>query len=112
MSENKYHAQTVTYYHKTFKSKKEGERWLVLLDKAHRGEIYELRTQVKYELVPAAPAVKLRDLSYVADFVYKTRDGKTVVEDVKGYKKGAPYKLFKAKQKLMYHRFGIYVREL
>ena len=35
-----------------------------------------------------------------------------MVEDVKGYKDGAAYRLFKAKQKVLYFRFGLLVREV
>lgn len=37
---------------------------------------------------------------YEADFRYE-RDGKTIVEDCKGYKKGAAYRLFIIKKRLM-----------
>ena len=48
---------------------------------------------------------------YVADFVYE-QAGKTVVEDVKGYKKGATYSVFVIKRKLMLQKFGIRVKEV
>ena len=48
---------------------------------------------------------------YVADFIYCDADGKTVVEDVKGYKKGAAYDLFAIKRKLFLHRYGIRIKE-
>lgn len=108
---NKYNARKVTYFGETFDSEKEGKRWLLLRSMEKRGEIRQLRRQVKYELIPRAPAVKLQALNYIADFVYE-KDGRTVVEDVKGYKKGPAYQLFTAKKKLMYFRFGILVKEV
>lgn len=108
---NKYHAKKVTFFGETFDSRKEGERWLVLRDSERRGEIRDLRRQVKFELTPAYPAVGLRAMTYTADFVY-TMGGKTVVEDVKGYNRGAAYELFKAKKKMLYFRYGYLVTEV
>lgn len=108
---NKYNARKVTYFGETFDSVKEGERWLLLRSQQKKGQIRELRRQVKFELLPAQPAVKLQPLCYIADFVY-LRDGKTVVEDVKGYKQGAAWQLYTAKKKLMYYRFGILIQEV
>ena len=72
-----------------FDSRKEGHRYLMLLDMQQRGKISNLQTQVKYELIPAqyidGRCVE-RAVNYVADFVY-LQDGQTVVEDVKGYQK-------------------------
>ena len=108
---NKYHAKKVTFCGETFDSRKEGERWLVLRDSERRGEIRDLRRQVKFELVPAFPKAGLRAMAYIADFVYE-EDGKTVVEDVKGYRKGAAYELFTAKKKMLYWRYGIPIKEI
>jgi hypothetical protein len=52
------------------------------------GRITELRRQVPYVLVPAIPKTKdvpaQRAVTYVADFVYRDRERRLVVEDVKG----------------------------
>ena len=108
---SKYRSTKVTYFGETFDSIKEGERWLFLRDQQKKGKIQNLRRQVKFELIPKAPEVKLQALSYIADFVY-VKDGKTVVEDVKGYKKGEAYRLFTAKKKAMYNRYGILIQEV
>ena len=108
---NKYHAKKTTFYGETFDSRTEGERWLVLRNMEKRGEIRDLRRQVKYELTPAYPAVGLRAMTYTADFVY-SHGGQTVIEDVKGLKTGAAYELFKAKKKFMYFRYGYLVTEV
>lgn len=109
-----------------FASKKEARRYqdLVLLLKS--GEITDLQLQVPYELIPAQkepdtigpkggikPGKTIeRSVVYIADFVYKDKFGRTVVEDVKGYKFGEAYRLFKLKKKLFLWRFGISIREV
>ena len=108
---NKYHAKKVTRCGQTFDSQAEYERWLVLYYMEKNGEIRDLRRQVKFELVPAYPAIGLRALNYFADFVY-SEGGKTVIEDVKGCKTGAAYELFNAKKKMLYFRYGLLVQEV
>ena len=96
---------------------------LLLLERA--GEISELDRQVRFVLVPAQyePDIigpkggtkrgKLieREVAYVADFVYK-QNGKLVVEDVKGYKGGGAYAVFRIKKKLMLYVHKITVKEV
>lgn len=112
----------------TFDSKKEAERWdeLKLLQDA--GAISDLRFQVRYQLLapqyeeverfgkkgqPLKPLRKLveRGVDYIADFVYQ-KDGETVVEDVKGYKRSTAYSVFAIKRKLMLMVHGIKVQEV
>ena len=112
-----------------FDSKAEFIRWCELRILERAGKISNLQRQVKYVLIPAQyeryerysdkTGKKLKDglrclekeTSYYADFVYE-RDGKTVVEDVKGYKKGAAYDLFVIKRKLMMQVYGIKIQEV
>ena len=108
---NKYHARKVTFFGETFDSIKEGQRWLLLRDLEKKRQIRNLRRQVEFELTPAAPKAGLKAMRYIADFAYEM-DGKTVVEDVKGYKKGAAYELYMAKKKMLFYRYGILVREV
>ena len=91
-----------------FDSKREAERWceLKLLERA--GEIKELKRQVRFELIPAQKNGKWRATSYIADFTYKTRYGKYVVEDAKGVRTD----VYKIKRKLMLERYGIEVVEV
>ena len=119
----KYHSKKVHRYGMTFDSMKECRRYeeLRLLEKA--GEISNLRTQVKYILIPAQyeekwyPNLKAygrgkcleRECSYVADFVY-TQDGTTVVEDVKSPATKTP--VYVLKRKLMLYVHGIAIREV
>lgn len=110
-----------------FDSRKEARRYteLKLLERA--GEISDLRLQVKYVLIPAQREpdtvgakggvkkgrVIEREVAYYADFVYRiagTSD--EVVEDVKGYRDGQAYALFKIKRKLMLYVYGIQVKEV
>ena len=110
---SKYNASKTTNYYGTFDSKKEAKRWseLCLLEKC--GKIKNLQRQVPYELIPRqyidGKQVE-RKCEYVADFVYE-ENGKTVVEDVKGYTRGQAYALFVVKRKLMLYRYGIRVKE-
>lgn len=109
----KYNNKKVTVNGQVFDSKKEANRYkeLLLLEKA--GEIQDLRTQVKFKLIPAqrdeaTGKVIERECSYKADFVYYEEDGETVVEDVKGFRT----KEYIIKRKLMLYQYGIRIREV
>lgn len=93
-----------------FDSKKEMNRYVDLKAMERAGQISDLQCQVPYTLIPAYKGVQ-RVCKYIADFSY-VRDGKTIVEDVKGYRGGATYYVFSIKKKLMYHIFGIEVKEI
>lgn len=88
-----------------FDSHKEGLRYreLQLMEKA--GEVSDIERQVEYQLIPKQPGE--RAVKYIADFRYKTKEGQTVVEDVKGYKT----EVYKIKRKLMLYVHGIKIRE-
>lgn len=121
---SKYHAKKVVRGGKTFDSAKEARRFMELSLLQRAGEISDLRTQVKYVLIPAQREPdtvgkrggvikgKLleRECAYVADFVY-IQHGKTVVEDVKGYKDSTAYALFTIKRKLMLWVHGVQIKE-
>ena len=114
---NKYNARKVKFDGMSFDSQKEADRWFVLKLMERRGEICELRRQVKFVLVPFqrveidGETVKEQELAYIADFVYR-RDGRTVVEDVKGYRGGQAYQIFVIKRKLMLDKYKIKVVEI
>lgn len=108
----KYNNKKATVNGQVFDSKKEANRYkeLLLLEKA--GEIEDLRTQVKFSLIPAqrdeaTGNVIERECFYKADFVYSEGE-KTVVEDVKGFRT----KEYIIKRKLMLWRYGIRIREV
>ena len=122
---SKYGSRKITRDGMTFDSVKEYMRFRELSILERAGEITGLERQVKYVLIPAqyAPDTmtargkikrgKLleRECSYVADFRY-IQGGETIVEDVKGYKKGQAYALFTLKRKLMLYFFKITIKEV
>lgn len=115
MMANKYNARKTSVDGITFDSAKEAKRYTVLRDMERRGEIRGLRMQVPFTLIPAqkAPSGKTeRAVKYVADFCYTDADNHLVVEDVKGYRRGAGYNVFRLKAKLMLHKYGIEIKEV
>ena len=123
---NKLHAEKCGEYDSKHEAKRAWE--LKMLQRA--GKISNLREQVKYVLVPAiwkeipqtgkrGRPIKpkrvcvQRELSYIADFVYTDNaTGREVVEDAKGYKGGATYRIFVNKKKQMREKYGIEVKEV
>ena len=106
-----------------FDSKKEWRRYgeLTMLERA--GKITDLRTQVKYILIPAQREpdtigprggrkpgkIIEHECAYKADFVYHDLEtGETVVEDTKGFRT----KDYVIKRKLMLWVHGIKIREV
>ena len=89
-----------------FDSKAEARRWSELRLLEWAGEIFNLRRQVKYVLIPKQDGE--RECSYVADFVYDLPNADFEVEDVKGMKTPD----YVIKRKLMLHVHGIRVREI
>lgn len=128
---SKYHSQKVEFDGIVFDSKRELTRYRVLKEKAEMGQITSLERQVKFLLIPNQYAESTetykkgpkkglpkegklleRSCSYVADFVYTDSDGNKVVEDVKGYRGGGAYEVFKIKRKLMLNIYNIRVIEV
>lgn len=112
----KYGNKKITIDGIEFDSKKEAQRYweLKLLQRA--GVISGLELQKKYELIPTQRIdgkVVERAIKYIADFAY-IKDGRQVVEDVKGYRdpKSAGYAKFVIKRKLMLYIHGIQVIEV
>lgn len=107
---SKYKNKKVKYDGIVFDSLKEYNRYkeLKLLERA--GVIKELRTQVKFILIPSqylnGKCIE-RECSYIADFVY-TENGKKVVEDTKGFRT----KDYIIKRKLMLYFFKIKITEV
>lgn len=111
---SKYLAKKIEVDGHMFDSKKEAKRYMVLKDMQDRGEIDSLRIQVPFELIPSQKQnnkVVERACIYKADFVYK-QDGETIVEDVKGYRRGTAFSVYVIKRKLMLWRFGIRIKEI
>lgn len=121
---NKYGNKKVTTAEGTFDSKGEYARWLYLKDAQRRGEIRDLRRQVRFSLVPPVHYTKTvhmktkdkqvqrlwtQEVTYTADFVYvAAENSQTVVEDFKGM----PNDRWPIKKALMAFVHGIYVREV
>ena len=118
ISNSKYGNKKVEYQGLTFDSKKEYKRWCELRLAERAGEITELRRQVKYVLIPSqrekvwniekncfeVGKVIEREVSYVADFVYK-KDGELIVTDTKGFR--TPDYIMKRKMMLYFHNIRI-----
>ena len=69
-------------------SKHEFKRLNDLKNQQRVGEIKDLQTQVRYNLIPSQVICnkKERGTDYVADFVYWTKDDQFICEDAKGHK--------------------------
>lgn len=107
-SHSKYHNTIVQTPYGVFDSEKEYARWIDLLWMQRAGQIKNLARQQKFELIPKQRYGNrtIRPTYYIADFVYE-RDGKMVVEDVKGMKTD----VYKIKKKLMLWRYGVMIKE-
>ena len=80
-------------------SKHEYSRLCELKVLQRAGEIKDLQTQVRYNLIPEQKICgeKVRGTDYIADFVYWTKDNQFICEDAKGHKTDA----YIIKRKLM-----------
>ena len=110
--QRKYGNKKIEYDGHKFDSKKEMQRYKTLTALKELGVISDLRLQQKFVLIPSQRIdgrVVERECSYIADFVYvDSETGKTVVEDVKGFRTEA----YRIKRKLMLHKFGIRIKEV
>ena len=106
-----------------FESRRERNRYIILSALQRAGEISDLRMQVSFELIPAVYETVEKQLKtkvkmvercvqkathYIADFVYKDKDGNIVVEDSKGMKT----KEYILKKKMMRAFLGIEIKEV
>lgn len=111
-SRNKYGNVKVEVDGVKYDSKKEAKRSTELETQQKLGIISDLERQVKFVLQPSFKFAghTIREISYVADFVYM-ENGNKVVEDVKSpiTRKNPIYKL---KKKMMMYVHGIEVREV
>lgn len=117
---SKYHSKKTVIDGVVFDSVKEARRYQELLLLERLGEISDLRRQVEYELIPTQREpdtvgkrggiikgkVIEKKCLYIADFVYN-ENGKTVVEDTKGFRTPE----YKIKRKLMLYTYGIRIKE-
>lgn len=121
---SKYHNKVTYVDGIKFDSQRESEYYVIFREAQKRGEIVNLRMQVKYELIPAiyetyVKHLKTKDkiaqrcvqkaVNYLADFVYEDSDtGIQHVVDIKGGQATAT-KDFKLKQKMLryFHNINI-----
>lgn len=119
----KYKNKKVTFDGLEFDSKKEMYRYIRLKSMQEEGLISDLRMQVPYEIIPAVyeeEKVQLktkvktvtkcvqRAAYYLADFVYKDKDGNEIVLDTKGFRT----KEYLLKKKMMRAFLGITITEV
>lgn len=96
MPRNKYNAKKCEIDNIIFDSMKEARHYhdLKLLQRA--GEISELKCHPSFDLTVNGKLV----CKYVADFEY-IQDGRRIICDVKGMKKGGAWQVFRIKVKLL-----------
>lgn len=100
---NKYNNKKTIVDGVTFDSKKEAQRYCELKILERAGTISNLELQPRFLLIKAFTnnkGKKIRKTEYVGDFKYQ-ENGKTVVEDVKGFKT----KEYKLKAKLLQYLY-------
>ena len=99
----KYHNSKTIIDGIKFDSKKESLRYqeLKLLEK--NGDITELELQPRFTLQPKyrKNGKTIRKIEYVADFSYRDKKGKHIVEDVKGIKT----EVYKLKKKIFEYKY-------
>lgn len=103
--------KTVDTSGRKFDSKREQKRFVELQHLQVSGLISDLKTQVRFELVPKQEKPgggTERAVHYVADFVYFTKGGEQVVEDTKGFRTPD----YVIKRKLMLSVHGIQIQEI
>lgn len=105
---NKFKAQKTTYNGQIFDSKKEATRAYELNALLRQKEIASFERQIKFDITINGMKV----CTYIADFRVVYPDGHVEIEDVKGYKKGSAYSVFRLKKKLMKATHGIDIIEI
>jgi hypothetical protein len=111
MKANKFNAKKIVYDNITFDSIKECNYYkqLLLLQKAARSpdRVVNIELQPRYDIVINNKKIGF----YKGDFKVEYADGRTEIIDVKGYKKGAAYNLFKFKKKIVEALYEIEIIE-
>ena len=107
---SKYGAKKIEIDGIKFDSKRESERYTVLKYLESIGDITDLQLQVPYELQPkyVMDGKTIRSITDRADFVYKDKHGKTIIEDSKGYRT----KEYLLKKKLFEYKFNLKITEV
>ena len=107
--QSKYSNKKTSYKGIIYDSKKEAKRAYELDMMQRAGLIHNLERQKSFELQPSfkVNGKTVRAITYIADFVY-IKDGKTIVEDVKGSKKTLT-EVYRIKKKLFLYRYPQYI---
>jgi hypothetical protein len=109
---NKYGAKKTELDGIRFDSKREANRYAELKLMERAKEISHLERQHRFTLIGEQKdedgKIIERPVTYVADFVYRDKEGHTVVEDAKGVKT----EVYKIKRKLMLMIYGVRIREV
>lgn len=108
---SKYHSRKVTLDGMEFDSHREAKRYCELSLLQRAGEISDLRTQVRYILIPSQKKPSggtERAVTYTADFVYRDKAGREIVEDAKGVRT----QQYIIRRKLMLFVHGIEINEV
>ena len=101
---SKYRAKPCVIDGLRFASQKEGRRYQELKLLAKAGQISDLECQVKFPL--EVNGIKV--CTYIADFIYRTKDRRVITEDVKG----VLTPVYRLKKKLMLAIKGITISEV
>jgi len=104
---NKFSAKKETVDGIVFASRAEARRYGELKMLMAAKVICGLELQPRFDIVINGQKV----CTYIADFRY-TENGKEIVEDVKGCKKGSAYSMFRIKKKLVKACYGVDVKEV
>ena len=108
---SKYRSRKVTVNGIVFDSHREARRYQELQLLLRAGEISQLEMQKKYTLIPAQKKPSggtERACTYTADFAYKDKTGREIVEDSKGMRT----QQYIIRRKLMLYVHGIEVKEV
>ena len=105
---NKFNNKITTIDSIKFHSKKEADRYkqLKLLEKS--GLIKDLVLQKRWPI----NINEVKICTYISDFDYYTKYGEYVCEDVKGFKKGPAWNMYRLKSKLMKAIYNINISEI
>ena len=105
MAYNKYNNKKCYLDGYKFDSKAEMARYEELKLLIRAGEIFDLVLQPKFPLQESfrLDGTLIRKFQYVADFQYTDKDGKVVVEDVKGVET----EVYKLKKKLFLYQYVV-----
>ena len=109
---NKYGARRVEYNGVVYDSKKEAgfARMLDILKGSPelKHKVVSYKTQIRYDLIANGISCGF----YKLDFEVHYADGRVRHVDVKGYKKGCAYQMFRLKKKIVEAIYGIKIEEV